>query len=128
MTLKIGPVQIGKGFPPFIIAEMSGNHGKSLDRAKEIIYSAKRAGADAIKLQTYKPETITLNCNSKDFRIPSSSSWNQYNTLWNLYQEAYTPWEWHPELFEIAKKLDLIIFSTPFDESAVDFLEQLNNL
>lgn len=126
MEIKVGSKVIGFNRPTFIIAEMSGNHGKSFEKAKEIIYSAKRAGADAIKLQTYKPDTITLNCNSNDFRIPNSSSWQEYDTLWKLYTEAYTPWEWHSELYEIAHKLDLIIFSSPFDESAVDFLEKLN--
>ena len=110
----------------FIVAEMSGNHGGSFDLAKEIICAAKDAGADAIKLQTYTADTITLNSDLPDFRIPSENPWSSRNTLYDLYKKAFTPWEWHKELFEYATKLGLVIFSSPFDKSAVDLLENLN--
>ncbi len=110
----------------FIVAELSANHGSSLEIAKETIRAAKRAGADAIKLQTYTAETITLKSEKEDFLIKGGTIWdNQY--LFDLYKEAFLPWEWHAELFELAKQLDLICFSSPFDLTAVDFLEQLNN-
>ena len=126
MDFKISNKIIGKNNPTFIIAEMSANHGGKLETALEIVRAAKRAGADAIKLQTYKADTITVNCDKKDFIIPSNSPWSSHKTLWNLYDMAHTPWEWHEIIFEEAKKLNLEIFSTPFDDSAVDFLEELN--
>ena len=117
---------IGAGCPVFIIAEMSGNHNGSLEQAIQIIHAAKQAGANAIKLQTYKPNTITLKTDNKDFKIPSESPWAKEQFLYDLYEKAYTPWEWHKSLFHEAKKLDLIIFSSPFDKTAVDFLEELD--
>jgi pseudaminic acid synthase len=126
MQIKIGNKILGKGNPTFIVAEMSGNHGGSLDRAKEIIYAAKRAGADAIKLQTFTADTITIKSNKQDFKILDGTMWDGHENLWSLYNEAHTPWEWHQELFLLARSLDLEIFSSPFDDTAVDFLEKLN--
>lgn len=118
---KIGPSQ-----PPFIIAEMSGNHNQSLERALEIVEAAAKAGAHALKIQTYTADTMTLNIDHDDFNINDQDSlWNKKN-LYNLYQQAYTPWEWHETIFERCTQLGLIPFSTPFDETAVDFLESLN--
>ncbi len=109
----------------FIIAELSANHNGSIDNAIATIKSAKKAGADAIKFQTYTADTITLNLKSPDFKITQGTIWDG-NYLYDLYQEAYTPWEWHEELFKVAKEEGLICFSSPFDNSAVDFLETLN--
>jgi len=108
-----------------IVAELSANHNGSLQTAIETIKAAKRAGADAIKLQTYTPDTITIDSNKDDFII-KGSIW-EGEKLYDLYQKAFTPWEWHPKLFEIAKKEGLVCFSSPFDKSAVDFLETLGN-
>lgn len=108
-----------------IIAELSANHDGSIEVAKETIRAAKRAGADAIKLQTYKPETMTLDCDSEDFKVKGGTIWDG-KFLFELYQEASLPWEWHRELFETAKEEGLICFSTPFDFTAVDFLEKLD--
>lgn len=126
MEIKIGKKIINKNNPCFIVAEISANHGGSFKKACDLIKKAKLAGADAVKLQTYKPETITLNSKRKDFLIRSKSPWKKKKTLWNLYDEAQTPWEWHPKLFLLAKKLKIEIFSSPFDETAVNFLEKLN--
>jgi pseudaminic acid synthase len=109
----------------FIIAELSANHGGKLEIAKETVRAAKRAGADAIKLQTYTADTITLNVRKDDFKISQGTAWDgQY--LYDLYKGASLPWEWHQELFELAKEEGLVCFSSPFDKSAVDFLEDLN--
>lgn len=117
---------IGPNHPPFIIAEMSGNHNQSLERALEIVEAAAKAGVHALKIQTYTADTMTLNIDNKDFKIEDKNSlWNE-NNLYKLYQQAYTPWEWHKPIFERCRELGLIPFSTPFDESAVDFLEELN--
>ena len=109
----------------FLIAELSANHGGEITFAKEAIKAAKEIGANAIKLQTYTADTLTLNCNKEDFIVKSDTLWDG-KTLYGLYSEAYTPWEWHQELFEYARAIDIDIFSTPFDKSAVDFLEQFN--
>lgn len=109
----------------FIIAELSANHGKSIEIAKETIKAAKRSGADAIKLQTYRPNTITLDHKSDDFKIKTGGVGDGIY-LYDLYSEAYLPWEWHQELFELAKEQNIICFSSPFDLTAVDFLEKLN--
>ena len=109
-----------------IVAELSANHAGSLQVAIDTIKAAKRAGADAIKLQTYTADTLTLDCNLPDFTINNGSLWDG-RTYYDLYKEAYTPWKWHAELFRIAKEEGLIIFSTPFDKTAVDFLETLDN-
>jgi len=108
-----------------IIAEMSANHGHDIDIAKQTIKAAKEAGADAVKMQTYTADTITLDCDNEFFRIAHDTIWDGM-TLYKLYQEAYTPWEWHKELFMYAKEIGIEIFSTPFDNSAVDLLEGLN--
>jgi pseudaminic acid synthase len=113
------------GNKTFIITELSANHGHKLEVAVETIRAAKRAGADAIKLQTYTADTLTIDCNNEYFTI-KEGLWKG-RTLYDLYKEAYTPWEWHEELFRVAKEEGLICFSTPFDKSAVDFLEELNN-
>ncbi len=110
--------------PIFIIAELSGNHKHSFETAKKLIKAAKEAGADAVKLQTYTPDTITLDCDNEYFQITQGTLWDG-RTLYNLYKEAYTPWEWHKELIEYANSLGLICFSSPFDITAVDFLETL---
>ena len=110
--------------PPYIIAEMSANHNGSIDNAFKIIEAARRSGADAVKLQTYRPDTITLNCDSEDFRI-HGGLWDG-RTLYELYEEAHMPWEWHAPLFAHARKLGITIFSSPFDTTAVDLLEDLN--
>lgn len=121
--MKIGKHQIGKKFPLFIIAELSANHNGSIETAIETIRAAKRAGADAIKLQTYTADTMTIDCDKDDFII-KGTIWEGQN-LYKLYQQAYTPWEWHKELFRVAKEEGLECFSSPFDKSAVDFLEEL---
>ncbi|EAT59827.1 pseudaminic acid synthase [Chlorobium ferrooxidans] len=123
--IHIGRHTLGPGHPAFIVAEMSGNHGGSLEYALEIVHAAKRSGADAIKLQTYTADTITLNSDRQDFCIPSGTPWADHSTLWSLYNKAYTPWDWHESIFREARSLDLEIFSSPFDESAVELLEQL---
>lgn len=123
--IKIGDKIIGNTHKPFIIAEMSGNHNQSIDRAFAIIDAAVDSGADAIKLQTYTPDTMTINATSGLFQINDEGSlWNGSN-LYDLYKEAHTPWEWHKPLFDYAKEKGIYIFSTPFDETAVDFLEEL---
>ena len=109
----------------FIVAELSANHGHKLEVALESIRAAKEAGADAVKIQTYTADTITLNCDADDFKV-KGTLWDG-RTLYDLYQEAYTPWEWHQAIFDEAKKCGLICFSTPFDKTAVDFLENLGN-
>jgi pseudaminic acid synthase len=124
--IKIEHITIGTEHKAFIIAEMSGNHNSSLERALEIIDAAADAGAHAIKLQTYTAETITLDAKGGLFDINDESSLWKGKNLFELYKEAYTPWEWHQQLFEHARKRNMIIFSTPFDESAVDFLESLS--
>ena len=122
----IGRHTLGTGHPALIVAEMSGNHGGSLERALAIVHAAHRAGADAIKLQTYTADTITLNSDREDFRLPAESPWASHGTLWELYREACTPWKWHAPLFAEARSLGLEIFSSPFDETAVDLLESLD--
>ena len=120
--MKIGNFDTQKN-GTFIIAELSANHNGNLQVALETIKAAKEAGADAIKLQTYTADTMTLDCDRDDFIIKGGTLWDS-KKLYDLYKEAYTPWEWHKELFEYARSLGLDIFSTPFDKSAVDFLEQ----
>ena len=126
MSLRIAHRSIGPGFPPFIIAEMSGNHNQSLARALEIVREASVNGAHAIKLQTYTPDTMTLDIKGGNFDITDSQSLWHGSNLYDLYKTAYTPWEWHKEIFDYASSLGLICFSSPFDESAVDFLETLD--
>jgi len=118
-------LKIGSGFPPFIIAEMSGNHNQSLARALEIVEAAAKTGAHALKIQTYTPDTMTLDLDEREFHISDSNSLWAGNSLYKLYGEAYTPWEWHKPIFERARELGIIAFSTPFDDTAVDLLESL---
>ena len=125
MEFKIGKHLIGNDHPTFIVAEMSGNHGGNLETALEIVRAAKRAGADAVKLQTYTADTITLNSDKPDFCILNDNPWSDYSTLWELYNKAYTPWEWHEAIFAEARKEGIEIFSSPFDSTAVDLLESL---
>ena len=126
MSFKIGQRTVGPDNAPFIIAEMSGNHNQSLDRALELVDAAAKAGAHALKLQTYTADTMTLDCIKQGFIIEDPKSlWNGAQ-LYQLYQEAHTPWEWHPPIFERARTLGMIPFSTPFDHTAVDFLESLD--
>jgi pseudaminic acid synthase len=123
---KIKKRQISEKNQPFIIAEMSGNHNGSLATALKIVDLAAKAGADAIKLQTYTPETITMRSSRKEFFIKDKKNIWKNNSLFDLYKKAQTPWAWHKLIFERAKKKKLIFFSSPFDETAVDFLENLN--
>jgi len=124
VEFKIGNKYIGDGHPVFIVAEMSCNHLQRFEYAVEIIKKAKEAGADAIKLQTYTPDTMTIDCNNQYFTL-EGTIWAG-KSLYQLYKEAYTPWEWHPKLKKIAEDEGLVFFSTPFDKTAVDFLEDLN--
>ena len=126
MTIEIAGRPIGVDHPPFVIAEMSGNHNQSLDRALAIVDAAAQAGAHAIKLQTYTADTMTLDVRGGSFVISDSDSLWAGQNLHDLYKTAYTPWEWHAPIMERARQLGLICFSSPFDESAVDFLEDLN--
>lgn len=114
---------IGPGHPPYVVAEMSGNHNQNLDRALSIIEAAKRAGADAVKLQTYRPDTITIDSDREEFMV-RGGLWDGWR-LFDLYEEAHTPWDWHLPIFEHARKLGITVFSSPFDPTAVDFLEDL---
>ena len=123
--IEIAGRKIGENYPVFIIAEMSANHLQDYDRAVEIIRKAKWAGADAIKLQTYTPDTITIDCDNEYFQIKQGTIWDG-TTLYNLYEKAYTPWEWQPRLKKIAEEEGLICFSSPFDNTAVDFLEEID--
>ena len=118
--------KIGAGHPPFIIAEMSGNHNQSLDRALEIVEAAAKTGAHALKIQTYTPDTMTLDLDEREFHISDPKSLWAGTSLYKLYGEAYTPWEWHKPIFDRARELGIIAFSTPFDDTAVDFLESLD--
>lgn len=125
-SFRIGGVEIGPGLPPFIIAEMSGNHNGSLERALEIVKAAAESGVHAIKLQTYTADTMTIDIKENEFLINDETSlWNG-RTLYDLYTQASTPWEWHEPIFNLARDLGLIAFSTPFDSTAVDFLEGLD--
>jgi len=124
--IEVGGVTIGSGATPFIIAEMSGNHNQSLERALEIVEVAAKAGAHALKLQTYTADTMTIDVNEGEFFIEDKNSlWNG-KSLYGLYKQAYTPWEWHKPIMQRANELGIVCFSSPFDESSVDFLEELN--
>ena len=126
MTIQIAGRSIGPDHPPFVIAEMSGNHNQSLERALEIVEAASQAGAHAIKLQTYTADTMTLDIRGGSFEINDPDSLWEGNNLHDLYKIAYTPWEWHAPIMERARDLGLICFSSPFDETAVDFLLDLD--
>lgn len=123
--IYIGGRLISEAAPAFIIAEMSGNHLMDFDRAVSIMRAAKEAGADAVKIQTYTPDSITLNCDAPCFQITQGTIWDG-TTLYKLYETAYTPWEWQPELKKIAEEMGLVFFSSPFDLSSIDFLEEMD--
>ncbi len=123
---KIADKLIGRDHPPFVIAEMSGNHNQSLARALEIVEAAAKSGAHALKIQTYTPDTMTLDLDEREFHISDPDSLWAGTSLYKLYGEAYTPWEWHKPIFDRARELGIIAFSTPFDDTAVDFLESLD--
>lgn len=124
--IKIDGKSIGKNHPPFVIAEMSGNHNQSLERALEIVEAVAKTGAHALKIQTYTPDTMTLDLDEREFHISDPKSLWAGNSLYQLYGEAYTPWEWHKPIFDRARELGIIAFSTPFDDTAVNFLEGLD--
>ncbi len=124
--ITIGERKVGAGEPPFLIAEMSGNHNQSLERALEIVEAAARSGAHGLKIQTYTPDTMTIDLDEREFHISDPQSLWAGTSLYKLYGEAYTPWEWHKPIFDRARELGMIAFSTPFDDSAVEFLEGLN--
>ncbi|MCY7359788.1 MAG: pseudaminic acid synthase [Rudanella sp.] len=126
MSIQIAHHIISPNHRPFVIAEMSGNHNQSLDRALEIVDAVADAGAQALKLQTYTPDTITFNGSSEEFFIRDNQSLWADKNLYKLYKEAYTPWEWHKPIFDHARKRGMIAFSSPFDTTAVDFLESLD--
>lgn len=124
--ILLADVKIGHNYPPFIVAEMSGNHNQSLDRALEIVDAAARAGAHAVKIQTYTADTMTLDLDNGEFFIDDPNSLWKGSSLYELYKQAHTPWEWHKPIMDRCRKLGIIFFSTPFDETAVDFLEELD--
>ena len=124
-TIEIKGKKVGKMHPPYIVAEMSGNHNGSLSTAIEIIKQAKASGADAVKIQTYTPDTITINHDGPDF-VVNKGLWGG-RKLYELYKEAHTPWEWHKDLFDYSRKIGITLFSSPFDKTAIEFLEKLNN-
>lgn len=125
-SIEIGPHRIGPDHEPYIIAEMSGNHDGSLDRALEIVRMVAASGAHALKLQTYTPETITIDSDAPDFRLSTDHELWGGRTLWDLYTEAHTPFEWHEPIFAEARRLGLTVFSSPFDATAIDLLESLD--
>jgi N-acetylneuraminate synthase len=124
--MKIAHKSIGSANAPFVIAEMSGNHNQSLERALEIVEAAAKTGAHALKIQTYTPDTMTLDLDEREFHISDSKSLWAGTSLYKLYGQAFTPWEWHEAIFKRAKELGIIAFSTPFDATSVDFLESLD--
>ena len=121
--IEINSRRIGSGYPTYLVADMSANHNQDFNQAIKILKAAKEAGADALKLQTYTPDTLTINCNSARFQI-KGTRWDG-QSLYELYSKSYTPWEWQPKLNEIAKDLGIDLFSTPFDPTAVDFLKEM---
>ncbi len=123
--IKIGRLKVGENHPPVVVAELSGNHNGSLKRALKIVDAAARSGAQMLKLQTYTAETMTINLRKGEFFINDKKSLWKGSSLYDLYKKAYTPWEWHEAIFKRCKQLGVICFSTPFDETAVDFLEKL---
>ena len=123
--ISIGDRRVGKGYPCYLMAELSGNHNGDLDRAIKTIRAASDAGADAVKIQTYTPDTMTLDVVRDEFIVPGDGPWGG-RTLYDLYEEAHTPWEWHGALFDAARAADIEIISTPFDATAVDLLEELD--
>ena len=126
MAINLMGRTIGAGAPPFVIAEMSGNHNQSLERALEIVEAAAGSGAHALKIQTYTPDTMTIDLDEREFHVGDPKSLWAGASLYKLYGEAYTPWEWHKPIFDRARELGMVPFSTPFDDTAVDFLEDLD--
>jgi pseudaminic acid synthase len=126
MNIAIEGKKIGLNYPPFIIAEMSGNHNQSLERALKIVEAVAKSGAHALKIQTYTPDTMTLDLDEREFFISDPKNLWAGKSLYKLYGEAYTPWNWHKPIFDRARELGIIAFSTPFDDTSVDFLESLN--
>lgn len=126
MTFKLGSREIGEGNSPFVIAEMSGNHNQSIERALEIVEAAAKAGAHGLKIQTYTADSMTLDLAEREFFVSDKKNLWHGRSLYDLYQEAHTPWEWHHRIFERCAELGMVGFSTPFDERAVDFLEELD--
>ena len=124
MKFKIGKTLVGKNAPNFIVAELSANHNGEFKRIKKMVYEAKKAGANAIKLQTYTPDTITLKSNKNDFKIKKNNTWSKYGTLYELYEAAHTPFEWIDKIFSFCKKLNILVFSSVFDKKSLDILER----
>ncbi|MEM9195208.1 MAG: N-acetylneuraminate synthase family protein, partial [Myxococcota bacterium] len=124
-TIRIGDRHVGPGHPTYVIAEMSGNHNGDKDKALALVRAAADAGADAVKLQTYTADTITLDSDKEYFQVKSGTLWDG-QTLHSLYREAFTPWDWQPELKALAEELGMQCFSSPFDATAIDFLETMN--
>lgn len=122
--MEIAGRKIGPGFPPYVVAELSANHNGELDTALRLVEAAKHAGADAVKLQTYTPDTLTLKCEADDFKI-KGGPWHG-RTLYDLYAQAHLPWQWHIPIFDFARQIGITVFSSPFDRSAVDFLQELD--
>ncbi len=125
-VIEIGDRKIGEKYPPFVVAELSANHDQSLEKAFSLVKAAAACGAHAVKLQTYTPDTMTLNIDQDEFRIQDKKSLWHNSTLYDLYQKAYTPWEWHAPIFKLANQLGVLAFSSPFDVTAVEFLEKLD--
>ena len=125
-NIKINNIQIGKGLKPMIVAEMSGNHNQSLDKALKIVEEVAKTGAHALKIQTYTADTLTINKKDGDFFLGDKNSLWYGMSMYELYQQAHTPWEWHKPIFDRCNELGLLCFSSPFDETAVDFLEELD--
>jgi pseudaminic acid synthase len=123
--IRFGQKKIGTLFPVYIIAELSANHNQDFTQAVDLIHAVKEAGADAVKIQTFTPDTMTINCDNEYFKIGEGTIWEGKN-LYSLYKEAYTPWEWQPELQKVAKDIGLDFFSTPFDSTSVAFLQQMD--
>jgi pseudaminic acid synthase len=124
--MKIGNREIGKGMKPFVIAEMSGNHNQSLEKALKIVEAAAQCGVDALKIQTYTADTMTLDISENEFFIEDKNSLWKGNSLYSLYEQAHTPWDWHKAIFDKCKEVGIVGFSSPFDATAVDFLEKLD--
>ena len=122
--MRIGDKTVDQGHPVFIVAEISGNHNQSFEKAKKLVKTACECGVDAVKLQTYTPDTMTIDCDNEYFQVKVNEAWKG-KTLYELYKTAYTPWKWQPELKKIAESCGVLLFSTPFDETAVDFLETM---
>ena len=122
--IEIGDRRVGHGYPTYIVAEISANHHQQFDEAIKLIKAAKEAGADAVKLQTYTPDNLTIRCDKPEFKIGGGTPWDG-KTLYDLYSEACMPWEWQPKLKNVADELGIDLFSTPYDKTTVDFLEEM---